>query len=173
MSKGKKRSSGNVNGGSSAEGSSGLGPSGRRPMVRKTLIERLLFKVDAMRSYGVELAKMLLVRGAPDEITQIAHDFVPVLEKYREKFLGLSGSGWVPAEKSPKKDFAVGDRVTVIKAQLPRYDYIPGLSSGNTQLVAEKFVNRGESAKFIDVLVKDASTGVPYGLIPRHHLVGA
>ena len=169
MSKKKSRSSGE-NGAASA-GSSGS--VARRAGVRKTFIERLVFKADAMFSLGTELAKMLLDRGAPDEFTQKSHDFVPALEKYREMFFTLRDSGWVPAEKAPKVDFKEGDRVTVIKAHLPRYDFIIGLSDGTTKLVAAKFVNRGESARVIDVLVKDAVTGVTYGLIPKSQLVGA
>lgn len=170
MSKGKKNRSSGENGAASA-GSSGS--AARRPMVRKTFLERLVSKVDSMYSLGTELAKLLQDRSAPEEVTQIARDFVPVLEKYRERFFALRDSGWTPAERAPKVDFKEGDRVTVIKAHLPRYDFITGLADGTTKLVAAKFVNRGESARVIDVLVKDAATGATYGLIPKSQLVGA
>ena len=170
MSKGKKSRSGSENGATSA-GSSGSAP--RRSGVRKTFIELLVSKADAMYSLGSELAKMLLDRGAPDEITQKSHDFVPVLEKYRELFFALRDSGWTPAEKAPKKDFQEGDRVAVAKAHLSRYDFIAGLAEGTTKLVAAKFVSRGESTKFVDVLVKDAITGATYGLIPKSQLIGS
>jgi len=170
MSKGKKNSSRGENGGAS---SSVSGSVARRPMVRKTFLERLVLKADSMFSLGTELAKLLQDRSAPDEIVQIARDFVPVLEKYRERFFALRDSGWSPAERAPKVDFQEGDRVAVLKAHLPRYDYIVGLTDGTTKLVAAKFISRGESAKVIDVLVKDAATGAAYGLIPKSQLAGA
>ena len=170
MSKGKRNSGRGENGGTSA-GSAGSAV--RRPMIRKTFLERLVFKADSMYTHGAELAKMLLDRGAPDEITQKTHDFLPALEKYRELFFALRDSGWVPAEKAPAKGFHEGDRVMVIGKHLPRYDFIAGLAEGTTKLVAAKFVNRGESAKVVDVLVTDAVTGATYGLIPKSQLVGA
>ena len=168
MSKGRKSRSEN---GSASAGSSGS--TIRRSPNRKTFLERLVFKADSMYTYGAELAKMLLDRGAPDEITQKSHDFLPALEKYRELFFALRDSGWAPAEKAPAKGFQEGDRVAVIKAHLPRYDFIAGLAEGTTKLAASKFVARGKSVKVYDVLVTDAITGVSYGLIPKAHLVGA
>ena len=170
MSKGKKSPGRGENGGASA---GSAGPAARRPAIRKTFLERLVFKADSMYTYGAELAKMLLDRGAPDEITQKSHDFLPALEKYRELFFALRDSGWAPAEKAPAKGFQEGDRVAVIKAHLPRYDFIAGLAEGTTKLAASKFVARGKSVKVYDVLVTDAITGVSYGLIPKAHLVGA
>ena len=170
MSKGKKNSSRGENGGAS---SSVSGSVARRPMVRKTFLERLVLKADSMYSLGTELAKMLLDRGAPDDVTQKSHDFVPALEKYRELFFALRDSGWTPPEKAPKKDFQEGDRVMVTKLHLSRYDFIAGRADGTTKLVAAKFVSRGESTKFVDVLVKDAITDATYGLIPKSQLVGA
>ena len=168
MSKGRKSRSEN---GSASAGSSGS--TVRRSPIRKTFIERLLAKADSMFSTGTELSKMLLDRGAPDEITQKSHDFVPVLEKYREMFFVLRDSGWVPPEKAPMNDFKEGDRVAIVKAHLPRYDFISGLAEGVTKLVASKFVPRGAGGKYVDVLVKDAVTGATYGLIPKSQLVGA
>jgi hypothetical protein len=170
MSKGRKNASRNENGGAS---SSAPGSAARRPVVRKTFLEQLVFKADSMHALGAELAKRLQDRSAPDEIIQMSRDFVPVLEKYRERFFALRDSGWIPAERAPKVDFQEGDRVAVVKAHWPRYDFISGMAEGATKLEAEKFVRRGKSAKVIDVLVKDAVTGVTYGLIPKSHLVGA
>ena len=169
MSKGRKNASRGADGGAL---SSSPGSAVRRPMVRKTVIERLVLKADSMFSLGTEVAKLLQDRSAPDEIVHIAREFVPILEKYRERFFALRDSGWVPAEKAPKKDFQAGDRVSVLKAYLPRYDFIAGLAEGTTKLVAERFVSRGKSEKFADVVVKDADTGVVYGLIPKSHLAG-
>jgi hypothetical protein len=166
MSKGRKSRSEN---GSASAGSSGLAV--RRSPNRKTFIERLLAKADSMFSMGTDLAQMLQDRRAPGEVSGKALEFIPVLEKYREMFFGLRDSGWVPAEKSLKKDFQEGDRVMIVKDHIPRYEYIPGLSEGTTQLVAAKFIPRG--GKYVDVLVKDAATGAAYGLVPKGQLVGA
>ena len=165
MSKGKRNA---------GSGGTPLSPSssvGRRIGVRKTFIERLLAKADSMFSMGTDLAQMLQDRRAPGEVSGKALEFIPVLEKYREMFFGLRDSGWVPAEKSLKKDFQEGDRVMIVKDHIPRYEYIPGLSEGTTQLVAAKFIPRG--GKYVDVLVKDAATGAAYGLVPKGQLVGA
>ena len=124
-----------------------------------------------MFSMGTDLAQMLQDRRAPGEVSGKALEFIPVLEKYREMFFGLRDSGWVPAEKSLKKDFQEGARVMIVKDHIPRYEYIPGLSEGTTQLVAAKFIPRG--GKYVDVLVKDAATGAAYGLVPKGQLVGA
>jgi hypothetical protein len=171
MSKDKRSSGRGVDAGASSAALSG--PSIRKTAIRKTFLERLVFKADSMYTYGAELAKMLLDRGAPDEITQKSHDFLPALEKYRELFFALRDSGWAPAEKAPAKGFQEGDRVAVIKAHLPRYDFIAGLADGSTKLTAMRFIARGKSAKVYDVVVTDATTGVSYGLIPKAHLVGA
>ena len=170
MSKGRKSGSGSDHGQSSAGPAS---PASRRQGVRRSFIERLLAKADSMFASGTELAKMLQDRMAPDEITHKAAEFIPVLERYREMFFALRDSGWVPAEKSHRKDFQEGDRVAIVKAHLPRYDFIPGLVEGVTKLVASKFVPRGEGGKYVDVLVKDAVTGATYGLVPKSQLVGA
>ena len=170
MSKVRKSRSNSDNGVTSA-GSSGV--AGRKVGVHKTFIERLVFKADSMFSLGTELARMLQDRMAPGDVASKAQEFIPVLEKYREMFFGLRDSGWVPAEKSHKKDFKEGDRVMIVKEHLHRYDFISGLSEGVTKLVAAKFVPRGEGAKYVDVLVQDAVTGAAYGLIPKSQLVGA
>jgi hypothetical protein len=160
----------------SENGSVSAGSSGstiRRSPNRKTFIERLLAKADSMVSTGTELAQMLQDRIAPSGIHDKALEFVPVLEKYREMFFALRDSGWVPPEKAPMKDFKEGDRVAIVKAHLPRYDFISGLAEGVTKLEVAKFVPRGEGAKYVDVLVKDAVTGATYGLVPKSQLVGA
>jgi len=169
MSKGKRSSGRGADAGASSA-SSGL--SVRKTAIRKTFLERLVFKADSMYTYGAELAKMLLDRGAPDEITQKSHDFLPALEKYRELFFVLRDSGWAPAEKALAKGFQEGEQVTIARKHLARYDFIAGLAEGTTKLVAAKFVNRGESSRYVDVLVKDAVTGATYGLIPKSQLVG-
>ena len=170
MSKGRKRA---TRGENAATTSNPSDSEVRHRGVRKTYLELLVFKADSMYSLGTELAKMLIDRGAPDDVTQKSHDFVPALEKYRELFFALRDSGWTPPEKAPKKDFQEGDRVMVTKLHLSRYDFIAGLADGTTKLVAAKFVSRGESTKFVDVLVKDAITDATYGLIPKSQLVGA
>jgi hypothetical protein len=168
MSKGRKNAS--------KENGASVSTSGvaiRRPRIRKTFLERLVFKADSMYSLGAELAKLLQYRSAPEEVVQIAREFVLVLEKYRERIFALRDSGWAPSEKASKVDFQEGDRVSVLKAHLSRYDFIPGLAEGSTKLMAAKFISRGKSAKFVDVLVSDASTGATYGLIPKSQLAGA
>ena len=170
MSKGKRNRSSSENGAAPA-GSSGAAV--RKVGVHKTFIERLLAKADSVFATGSELARMLQDRMAPGDVASKAQEFIPVLEKYREMFFGLRDSGWVPAEKSHKKDFKEGDRVMIVKEHLHRYDFISGLSEGATKLVAAKFVPRGEGAKYVDVLVQDAASGATYGLVPKSQLVGA
>ena len=147
------------------------GSAGRRT-GHKSFVERMVSKTDSMFSLGTALAKMLRDRGAPEEIIRKSDSFIPELEGYREIFFGLRDSGWVPAKKSSRVEFRVGDRVTVCEEHLSRYSFIPGLEEGTAKLVVAGFVSRGEGAKGEDVLVKDADTGAPYGLIPKSRLIG-
>lgn len=142
----------------------------RKPRVHRTFIERLLGKADVMYSTGTDIAKMIGSRAAPTDIVVVAQDFVGILEKYRERFFALRDSGWSPPEAA-KTDIQEGDTVTIAKKFLARYDYIEGLAEGRTKLVAAKFTPKG--SKGIDVLVKDAATSAPYGLIPKSHLIPA
>jgi hypothetical protein len=173
MSTKRNRSGRSDNGGSSSSpgSSSSSGPSTRKPMVRRTYIERLLGKAEAMYSIGTDIAKMISGRGAPADIVTVAQEFVGVLEKYRRRFLALRDSGWLPPEPASKAEIKEGDAVSIAKKFLPKYDYIEGLAEGRTKLVAAKLTPKG--GKGIDVLVKDAATNAPYGLIPKGHLIPA
>ena len=164
----KRNRSNRSSSGSSSDSDASAGTPARKPHIRRTYIERLLGKAETLYSTGADIAKMINGRGAPAEIVTVAQEFVGVLEKYRERFFALRNSGWSPPESASKVEIKEGDTVSIKKKFLPKYDYIEGLSEGRTKLVAAKFTPKG--GKGIDVLVKDAATGAPYGLIPKGHL---
>jgi len=165
------RSSGSSNSSSSSDSSAST-TSVRKPRVHRTFIERLVAKAEDMYTTGTEIAKMIGGRGAPTDIETVAREFVPILEKYRERFFALRSSGWAPPETGAKIEIKEGDTVTIAKSAIAKYDFIEGLAEGRTKLVAVKFVPRGEG-KIVDVLVKDAVTGAPYGLILKSILISA
>lgn len=167
----RNRSNRNDGGSSSSGTAAAASTSTRKPMVRRTFIQRVLARAEIMYSTGADIAKMIAGRGAPDGIETVAQEFVTILEKYRERFFALRDSGWAPPEAASKADIKEGDTVTIAKKFLAKYDYIEGLAEGRTKLVAAKFTPKG--AKGTEVLVKDAATSAPYGLIPKSHLIPA
>lgn len=165
-----KRKGSNRGSGSSSSGNDSDAPAStpaRKPHVRRTFVERLVAKSEDLYSVGAGIAKMIAGRGAPGDVEKVAQEFVGVLEQYRGRFFALRDSGWTLSEPS-KAEIKEGDAVMIMKEFLPKYDYIVGLAEGTTKLVAARVTPKG--AKGADVLVTNAVTGAPYGLIPKGHL---
>jgi hypothetical protein len=140
------------------------------PRIQKTYLERLIGRSDSMYALGSELVRRLKDRNAPVDIISKAEAYIPVLEQFRELFFGLRDSGWVPVQRGSRQEFVEGARVGILKDQIERYSFIPGLAEGTVRLVADRLFERGTTHKYVEVLVKDAETGAVYGLIPKRHL---
>lgn len=150
---------------SGQEGASAA-PRSRAAHHHPTFIERLIGAADTIHAKATMLAAECVRKGVPEETTQVARDFIPVAEKYREVFFGLKASGWAPPANASQVTIAEGDKIAIRQEALADYDYIPGLAEGTTKLIAGPITVAGKHVKVL-LLGED---GHPYGRATRSHL---
>jgi hypothetical protein len=142
-------------------------PRSRAAHHHPTFIERLIAAADAIYAKATMAAEMCVKKGVPEETTQVARDFIPVAEKYREVFFQLKNSGWTPPANAAQITIAEGDKIAIRQEAMADYDYIPGLAEGKTKLVAGPITVAGKHVKVL-LLGED---GHPYGRATRSHLM--
>lgn len=142
-------------------------PRSRAEHHHPNFIERLISAADGIHERAAKIAEMCVQKGVPEETTQVARDFVPTAEKYREVFFGLKASNWVPPAKASQVVIAKGDKIAIRPEAKVEYDYIKGLDDGTTKLVAGEVTVSGKQVRVL-LLGED---GHPYGRASRSHLV--
>ena len=160
MGKNKNRSQASSEGAATA-------PRSRAAHHHPSFIERLIAAADTVHAKASMVVEMCVKKGVPEETTQVARDFIPVAEKYREVFFGLKNSGWNPPAKASLVTIAEGDKIAIRPEAMAEYDYIVGLAEGTTKLVAGPVTVSG---KRVQVLLLNELNGHPYGRATRSHL---
>jgi hypothetical protein len=151
---------------SGQEGASAA-PRSRAAHHHPTFIERLIGAADTIHAKATMLAAECVKKGVPEETTQVARDFIPLAEKYREVFFGLKESGWAPPAKASQVTISEGDKIAIRPEAQGLYDYIHNVDGSPIKLVAGQVTVSGKRVQVL-LLGED---GHPYGRATRSHLM--
>jgi hypothetical protein len=142
----------------------------RKQRVVGTLAERWVEKADKVFSLAADIADKAAKRGAPAEVVESAKALVPLIESWREKFIGLKEIKWEPAGKPAAKTALVeGDSISFVDDPdvIAAYSYIEGVVEKTADLIVGGIAQG--VGKTVKILVKDRN-GRGYGWVPRGHL---